>query len=145
MNDMVDQKQPYREHHMTFLPGNKEPAPGFLVCFWISLRSKEAISFNFLVNVCPCWQTLWMGHFFLPLMALTLDLITVETNQDTYDFRHCILNVSRVTMWILYFKESVSSHLYDEWCQNNFRKEVINLETLQPIRGSPASCNIFFG
>lgn len=83
-NDMADLKQPCPEDHMAFLPGNQEPVPRFLGCFWISVCSKETISFNFLINVCPCWQTLWMGYFSLPIMAVTLDLITVEMNQETW-------------------------------------------------------------
>lgn len=68
-NDMPDEKQPSLEHHVTFPSRNREPVLCFLVCFWVGLCSKETILPNFLINMCPCWQTLWMRHFFLPITA----------------------------------------------------------------------------
>lgn len=69
VHDMPDKKQFSPQHHGTFLSGNREPVPCYLLCFWASFAAKRTISFNFLMNVCPCWQTLWMRHFFLPIMA----------------------------------------------------------------------------
>lgn len=70
-NDMPDKKQPSPEHLMTFPSEDREPVPCILSCFWVSLCSKETVSLKFLINVCPCWQALWMRHSFLPIMAQT--------------------------------------------------------------------------
>lgn len=35
-------------------------------------------------------------------------------------------------MWLLYFKVPVSSRLNDEWCQNNFRKELPTWKPCNP-------------
>ena len=133
---LTDEKQPSPQKHRTPLSGSEGPAPCVLACFCISLCGKETIVFNFLINVRPCWQTLWMGHFFLPIMCLTLDLITVEMNQETWlRALHFKCQQSTTVHSLL----PVPSHLYDAWCENNFQKEVTHLDPLSSLGRSPVS------
>lgn len=136
---VADEKQPSPQQHRTPLSGSKGPAPCVLACFCVSLCGKETILFNFLINVRPCWQTLWMGYFFLPIMALTLDLITVEMNQETWlQALHFKCQQSTTANSLL----PVPPCLCDAWCENNFRKEATHLDPLQPMGRSPVSCSL---
>lgn len=64
--------------------GIQSQSPSSWPAIWVSLCCQETILHNFLINMCPCWQTLWMRPFFLLIMAKAWDLITVEMNQERW-------------------------------------------------------------